>query len=110
MITVFRIAPWLALAAIAWLFLDMRSEIRAQDAGIFKLEQELSAAGLEIETIRNEAAAEAERQTKAIAAIAADIERQEALTEQYRAARDSLAGLEDGDVAPVLDAALEVLR
>lgn len=105
-----KLAPWLALAAIGWLFLDMRSEIREQDADLFRLEQDLSDAGAEIDTIRREAAAAAERQAKAISAVEAELERQTVLASRYRAARDSLEGLDDGEVAPVLSGALEALR
>ncbi|WP_265499543.1 hypothetical protein [Paracoccus beibuensis] len=107
---VLKLTPWLALAGVAWLFLDMRSDLRSQDRELVRLEQELTNAAAQIQTVKDEADAAIERQVQAIAAVEAELERQTEMQVRYRDARESLAGLDDGEVAPVLGAALEALR
>lgn len=104
-----RLTPWIAIAALlaggAWLFNDHRD----QAVEISQLEAKLAERAAEIRTLEEEAAAVIRQHAEDLAALEAELARQSDQAERFRAARDTLDGLEDGAVAPVLRGAMDAL-
>jgi hypothetical protein len=109
-IRLIKILPTLALVALVVQFVAMWHEARVKTAQLALMEQAIETRDAAIRSLEEEAVALVERHLEDLAAVEAELERQTERAGRYRAARESLEGLEDGEVAPVLRRALEALR